>query len=239
MIPSVVDALRFRWMMTAWVRLISLVLVLLAVVPFISWGYEGWLDNDFFDLYYYAGRIALIVVLGLAGIGGIAFAGPLVRFVTPIPARHACPSCGYSMSGVRPTRCPECGLDVSSFDAAWSRAQDGRAWQERAVLRVIVVLRMIAVLVGLVASGLLLWELSAWQGNMQRWALDRVVEPLSVVLASAGLILISRWLAERIVPPAGPGHEAKLPPLPSQSASGGDNGGDHGSGNPNDGRSTG
>jgi hypothetical protein len=213
-------------MLTAWVRLFSLVLVLLTVVPFASWAHEGWLDGDFFDVYYYADRIALVMVFGLAGIGGSLFAGPLVRFVTPIPTRHACPSCGYSMSGVRPTLCPECGLDVSSYEAALCEPLDGRVGRDRTVLRVIVVLRMIGLIIGIFSSGLLLWELSAWHGYMQRWALEPVIEPLSVGLGSVGLILSSRWLAELIVPRVG--HEAKPPPLPSQSATGGDHGGDDG-----------
>jgi hypothetical protein len=235
MIPSVADVIRLRWVVTACVRLVSVVLGLLALVPTISWLDEGLSDGDLLEFYYYSDRITLAFVLGLAGFIGLVFAGPLVRLVMPIPTRMRCLKCGYALTGTKERRCPECGLDVSSMllgaERGW--ALDVDVWRELAVIRVIVFFRVVGVLVALFSLGWLLWNVSAWWDVLERMDIEGLLLPGGPLLGGLGLIVLARWMAERIVPAPARMGEAKPPPLPSQSASGGEHGGDDDSDAPN------
>jgi hypothetical protein len=239
MIPSAADVVRMRWIMTACVRLVSIAVGLLALVPVLSWVQEGVWDGDLLNLYYYSTRLILSLVLGMIGLLGLVLAAPLVRAVTPMPTRVLCPKCGYRLTGRREGQCPECGLDVSSMLLGGERGHilEAPAMRARAVLRVTVVFRVSGVLIVIFSAALLLWELSAWYDLMYRTDPEMLLSPICLVMGGVFIFALSGWLAERVVPRGTPWTESKPPPLPSQSAVGGDHGSDDGG--PHETRTTG
>lgn len=45
----------------------------------------------------------------------VFFHGHLVRWIVPMPSRHAgCPTCGYSLRDLKSPICPECGTSLSA-----------------------------------------------------------------------------------------------------------------------------
>ncbi|MEE9128959.1 MAG: hypothetical protein V3T84_03005 [Phycisphaerales bacterium] len=79
------------------------------LVPLVSWLGEGFSDGDVLDLFYYAGRIATIVILSSISSACVLFARPLSKWIVPI-AEPRCPRCDHMLRHLATPRCSECGL---------------------------------------------------------------------------------------------------------------------------------
>ncbi len=80
-------------------------------VSLISWLIEGISDRDLFEMSYYSGRIALILVLPLFSIAFVVFARPLSKWIVPMHEPR-CPRCDHLLSHLVTPRCSECGLKL-------------------------------------------------------------------------------------------------------------------------------
>ena len=88
-------------------------LAALATLPIVSWTAEGISDGDFFDLFYYADRIALAVFCIVVALIAWFLQGLLVRILVPIPKGARCPRCNHNIEGMTEAVCTECGLELT------------------------------------------------------------------------------------------------------------------------------
>jgi hypothetical protein len=111
------ERLRWRLIAAAGVRLCGLVLALVAVSQFLSWVGQGIADDDLFELTYYIGNIVLGVLAGAAALACLALARPIGVFLVRAPEGPVCPRCWFSLKGLAPAVCPECGLALTETHA--------------------------------------------------------------------------------------------------------------------------
>lgn len=204
MMPAI-EIVRRRWMLVAIVRLASVCIGCLALIPIISWLSEGISDDDLLDMHYYLPRIIRGAVLVAIGAIGFLLAEPLVRLATPVRSDIRCPKCRYELLSPSESQCPECGLDVSSL---WGRmplvALSEVAWRARMTSIITAVLRVVGVVMCLFSSLDLPWAIAWLTQNFFLEALARLLvtmaRPLVFGLGGVALIVFARRLAIRIVP---------------------------------------
>ncbi|MFG0305085.1 MAG: hypothetical protein ACF8Q5_02585 [Phycisphaerales bacterium JB040] len=114
MIPNASEMLRRRLTARTLIRLACVALLLIAIVPFVSWLMEGIRDDDFFNLYYYTDRIVLTGVFVVLPVVVWLLQGILVRWLVPMPRGVRCPGCGQDTTGLVEQRCPECALPLTA-----------------------------------------------------------------------------------------------------------------------------
>lgn len=113
LIPNASELARRRWTVRTAVRCAALFLASIAILPIVSWATEGFMDDDFFDLWYYADRIALAVFCLIVGAVAWITQGLLVRLIVPIPKGTRCPRCNHNIAGMHEPVCTECGLELT------------------------------------------------------------------------------------------------------------------------------
>lgn len=106
---NLVDVVRIRYFVRAALRLTGVLMFAMSISPAVSWFIEGFVDEDFFDLYYYADRITSVIVFIVAGVLLIFLNKSLAQLLVPLP-QNECPRCGYSLRQLVSASCPECGL---------------------------------------------------------------------------------------------------------------------------------
>lgn len=120
------DVVRYRLLVTAALRLMGIWLIASRILPLVTqalmilwqdliapnftgspaglWGNSPW----------FWGNIAQGILFLIAGLFLIIYARRLARRIIPI-ASGRCPGCDYDLGKAPPSRCPECGLDLSSL----------------------------------------------------------------------------------------------------------------------------
>ena len=109
MIPSIGDIMRRRATAVSVMRGGSVFSALCVAVPLLSWVFEGLSDGDFFELGYYSGRIAVIIVLLMLSLACVVLARPVSKWIVPMHEPR-CPRCDHLLSHLVTPRCSECGL---------------------------------------------------------------------------------------------------------------------------------
>lgn len=113
LIPNASELVRRRWTARTGARCAALFLASISILPVVSWATEGYMDGDFFDLWYYADRIALAVLCLIIGLIAWLMQGLLARIVVPIPKGARCPKCNHNIEGMTEAVCTECGLKLT------------------------------------------------------------------------------------------------------------------------------
>ena len=113
MIPNAADIARRQWTCQSVIRAFAFILFVSSLIPLISWLAEGIADGDYYDMFYYADRIALsIALIILSGIL-LLFQRHIARLLVPIVRYTRCPACRYRIEGLIDPLCPECGLPLT------------------------------------------------------------------------------------------------------------------------------
>jgi hypothetical protein len=234
MIPNAAEVARRRWTVTTCLRMAAFGPLILSTLPLGSWLTEGVSDGDLFDLTWYAGRIALGIVLVLMAAGFFLLAGRLARLLVPIRRHVECPACRHRIDGVTEPRCTECGLRLTpEFLTGQAPLPEPRMARMRrvvarretvaAVFRVCGVLAAPIALLYLVALPWYLYQ--AFQGD--RADALSTLGTFAAMSASAGVwtgavlafVFKARRLAAFCVPLDGPDSardDVKAPPPPPQ-----------------------
>lgn len=114
MIPNAAEIARRQWTALFAVRLVVLFLFFLSMMPLVSWFTEGFSDDDFFDLGYYADHIAFTIALLLFTGIILLLQRRIARLLVPIVRYTRCPACRYRIEGLNDPICPECGLALTA-----------------------------------------------------------------------------------------------------------------------------
>ncbi|MFG0247038.1 MAG: hypothetical protein ACF8MF_13395 [Phycisphaerales bacterium JB052] len=134
LIPNASEIARRKWTVRIGVRAIALLFATLSLWPIVSWLTEGYMDNDTWNMGYYADRVAIAVFLLIIASVAWFTQKPISRMLVPIPKGTRCPKCNHRIEGMTEPICTECGLELTPEfitptgigDAPDSRSTDPR-----------------------------------------------------------------------------------------------------------------
>ena len=120
------DVVRYRLLVTGALRLMGIWLIASRILPLVTQALMIWWQDQsqpnfagtrtgfFGSSPWFWGNIAQGILFLVAGLWLIIYARRLARRIIPIDSGR-CPGCDYDLGKAPPSRCPECGLDLSSL----------------------------------------------------------------------------------------------------------------------------
>ena len=168
-IPSPAEIIRRRHTLAIVIRCFATLLAITGMYSFGTWALGGYLDDDFWQMEYYAGQATWTLVSAIVSIGLFVLAPLFARFLMPRSLR-GCPGCGYDAQADRTY--PECGRDLDPR-ALFLVGERRSGLRERRVHLVSTWLRVFVAFL----AGLILIRVGGTYANWQIWGSGGMFDP--------------------------------------------------------------